>query len=127
VFQVLREIGYLLRRVTADQNATVARYGGDEFAVLLPGRPAAAAEIVAEQIRRAVADAVFLPRSRGPELPALNLTGAVTASIGVSALDPNGPPIEDPARWLIAAADAAMYRAKEAGKNRVVRNLLSAR
>ena len=117
--QVLREMGYLLRRVMADEEAVVARYGGDEFTVVLPGRSAEEAVPVAERVRGAIEQAVFLDKDRGPDLPALHIRGAVTASIGVAdtlGLDPaNG----DTARTLIRLADEAMYAAKAAGKNRV--------
>ncbi len=118
--QVLREIGYLLRRVTADRDAVLARYGGDEFTILLPGRTAAEAVEVAEEIRTGIEQAVFLERDRGPDLPALRLRNTVTASIGVA---DTGPGVEvedeDPVKALLRRADRAMYMAKEAGKNRV--------
>jgi diguanylate cyclase (GGDEF)-like protein len=116
--QMLREVGYLLRRITADQDAVVARYGGDEFTVLLPGRTAAEAAELAEGIREAIAGAVFLERDRGPDLPALSLRNAITASLGVA--DSQGVTNdESPVLSLLRRADRAMYEAKEAGSNRV--------
>jgi len=89
---------------------TAARYGGEELAVILPQTDASGAELLAERMREAV-ESLQVPRAGG--------RGAVgvTASFGVaampeSALDRDG---------LIAAADAALYAAKRAGKNRVVR------
>lgn len=119
--QVLRELGYLLRRVMADEDAVLARYGGDEFTILLPGRSAREAERVAEIVRSAIEGAVFLDRPRGPDLPALRLAGAVTASIGVADSTGSGSGPGDPAQALIRRADEAMYAAKSGGKNRVVR------
>lgn len=119
--QVLREVGYLLRREMADQNAVMARYGGDEFAVVLPGRDSAAAEELAERIRGAIEAATFLERSYGPELPALGLSRVLTASIGVAAAEPEESTAGEAPTALIRRADQAMYRAKESGKNRVCR------
>ena len=122
--QVLREVGYLLRRVTADRNAILARYGGDEFTVVLPGMTAEEAALLGEEIRGAIASAVFLERSHGPDLPALRLEGQVTASVGVAAVAPGEGPGEEAgdatlSNWLIRRADEAMYEAKARGKDRV--------
>lgn len=122
--QVLREVGYLLRRVTAGTDAIVARYGGDEFTVVLPGRDAREAAELGERIRGAIERAVFMPRVYGPDLPALHLRGQVTASVGVAAVEPGeGPsPGSDDANlsnWLIRRADEAMYAAKAGGGDEV--------
>ena len=119
--QVLREVGYLLRRVTADQDAVLARYGGDEFAIVLRGRDEADAAEVAERIREAIDTATFLERSHGPDLPALCLEGPISASIGVAEAPAAAGPESDRGQWLMRRADTAMYEAKRAGKNRVVR------
>ncbi len=84
------------------------RYGGEEFLVLLPGATLADAVLAAERIRRAV-EALALPHAAAE-------TGMVTVSIGLAAADGLSPDMFSP---LVAAADAALYVAKQAGRNRV--------
>jgi diguanylate cyclase (GGDEF)-like protein len=88
-----------------------ARHGGEEFVLLLPGSDTAHARAAAERIRRDIADRPF-STGAGPL--------AVTASFGIASTDdPKVRPDVD-ARELLARADAAMYRAKKAGRNRVL-------
>ena len=98
-------------RVVQDalQRATdlVARYGGEELAVLLPDADVAGASTVAERVVASVA-ALALPH------PTSSTGGCVTVSIGVAARVPR--PQED-AAVLVADADVALYRAKAAGRN----------
>ncbi len=83
------------------------RYGGEEFAVVLPATSLRKGVVVAERIRQAVMGIVFPP-------PIEYLS--VTISLGVAALP--GPHI-DSVQALIRAADHALYRAKQNGRNRV--------
>lgn len=86
--------------------ATAFRYGGEEFTLLLPGVDASSAKLVAERMRRAVADEPF----------ALGKTQLhVTCSLGVVALAPGMS-----VHAFVDAADQALLRAKRSGKNRVV-------
>ena len=83
-----------------------ARFGGEEFAVVLPGTDYVGAFLVAEKIRRAVQTA-GLAHSKSPE-------AVVTVSVGVCGYDPASQArIED----LIGAADKALYVAKASGRN----------
>ncbi|MCU7370932.1 sensor domain-containing diguanylate cyclase [Paucibacter sp. O1-1] len=105
---VLRAVGLMIQGQLRAGD-TVARWGGEEFVVLLPRTPAAAAREVAERIRQRIADQ-RLPVGGGIEL-------AVTVSIGLAMLELAGPPEAAP---LLQAADAALYRAKQGGRNQVV-------
>ncbi|MDR2187431.1 MAG: diguanylate cyclase [Azonexus sp.] len=87
-----------------------ARYGGEEFVVLLPETPLGGALIVAEKIRRAV-QTLNIPHSASSH-------SRVTLSIGLAATVPER---DNAANSLIAAADQALYEAKNTGRNRVVR------
>lgn len=86
----------------------VARYGGEEFAVLLPNTPLTGAREVAQQILEALR-ALDIVTFDGHHIP-------VTASIGVAACQPR--PGESADR-LVQAADAALYRAKNGGRNQI--------
>lgn len=122
--QVLREVGFILTRsVQHIEAATVARYGGDEFVLILPQTPVEEAARVAEQIRAAVENAVFLEREWGFSMVPLNLRGLITVSIGLAQHVPDttsSAAIESEKNDVLRRADAAMYEAKALGKNRVV-------
>ncbi|MBS7541736.1 sensor domain-containing diguanylate cyclase [Ancylobacter oerskovii] len=103
---VLRRVGEALAGVALRQGDTLARYGGEEFVMLLPGSDLAGAMEVAARTRDRLV-AAGIPR---PE------NGLVTVSIGVAAQP--GDAIDG--LGLIARADAALYAAKRAGRDRVV-------
>lgn len=86
-----------------------ARLGGEEFAILLPDTDSVAARAVAERIRRQVS-LVVENRQQGQAL-------SFTVSIGVAALIPGGE--ADSIDAMLRRADAALYQAKNAGRNRV--------
>jgi diguanylate cyclase (GGDEF)-like protein len=107
---VLREVARVLRESSREIDEP-ARYGGEEMAVALPQTGLQGAYEFAERVRRRIEDL---------ELPLLDGSGTlrVTASFGAAAL-PRSADIDKDA--LVAAADAALYRAKRAGKNRTVK------
>ncbi|WP_438446396.1 PAS domain S-box protein [Gorillibacterium sp. sgz5001074] len=86
----------------------VFRYGGEEFAVLLPDTDEAGAAVVAEQIRSAV-ERREIPHRSSPNQ-------VLTASLGIASVIPT--PLSGP-EALVAKADMALYRAKEHGRNQV--------
>ncbi len=104
--RVLRMIADTVR-ATLRESDVAGRYGGEEFAVVLPHTNLEGARQVAERIRRGC-EGVHLPLPAGP------LT--VTVSIGVTTLKPGMRRAED----LVGQADEALYRAKAEGRNRVV-------
>jgi diguanylate cyclase len=106
--QVLRLVGMSLKQSIKGQDIT-ARYGGEEFAVVLPNTALRQALTVADHIRRAVMSKELKKKSTG------EILGRVTISVGVSMLKPG-----DDMDSLIERADACLYAAKRAGRNRVV-------
>jgi diguanylate cyclase (GGDEF)-like protein len=103
--EVLRRFSDVLRDNVRDFDLPV-RYGGEEFAVLLPETGLEGAEQLARRLQVALL-ALRLPEIGGDHAP-------VTASFGVAAF-----PAARSAEELLSAADGALYRAKAAGKNRV--------
>jgi diguanylate cyclase len=106
--QVLRLVGMSLKQTIKGQDIT-ARYGGEEFAVVLPNTALRQALTVADHIRRAVMAKELKKKSTG------EILGRVTISVGVSMLKP-----DDDTDSLIERADACLYAAKRAGRNRVI-------
>ena len=105
--QVLLAVAGVLRE-TSRKLDVVARYGGEEFALLLPETDPEGARIVAERYRRALEQARVVTG---------DTSLSVTASIGVACYPDDAVRTVDD---LLRRADAALYRAKAAGRNRVV-------
>jgi len=100
--EVLRRLGAILRRMTRAHDLA-ARYGGEEFAVLLPATDSEAGRAFAERVRTALA------RTPWPLRPVTASLGVATSRTGMADGDA-----------LLAQTDEALYRAKRAGRNRVV-------
>jgi two-component system, cell cycle response regulator len=92
---------------------TAARFGGDELAILLPDTTSAEAATLAERIREVIAAMPFSLNSQ--------ITRNLTVSVGVAAVSPgrHETDLKAVADRLVADADAALYRAKTLGRNRV--------
>jgi len=86
-----------------------ARYGGEEFAIILPDTSLDNAEKLANTLRRTIGGRQLLKRDTKQSL------GAITLSLGIALYQPG-----EPMAALIGRADAALYRAKETGRDRVV-------
>ena len=107
--QVLRLVGLSVKQAIKGQDIA-CRYGGEEFAVILPRSGLEHAFAVAEHIRKSVICKELVKRSTGENL------GRITISIGVASFRPG-----DTSSGLIGRADAALYGAKRAGRNMVRR------
>jgi len=105
----LRRIARALESRPLRSHDLIARYGGEEIAVLLPGAPIEIARDIADQLRQRV-------ESEQMEHPGSRISRFVTVSVGVcSRIPAAGEPVEG----LIRDADTALYMAKEKGRNRV--------
>lgn len=111
--QVLRLVARTLHDMVKGKDLP-ARYGGEEFCVILPDTDLRGGEIVANAIREAVAAKEMMNRSTGEKL------GRVTISGGVAQLAIG----KEKAPKLIERADAALYQAKENGRNRIEKAIM---
>jgi diguanylate cyclase (GGDEF)-like protein len=110
--QALREAA---RRINSEVRGSdaAARFGGDEFVLLVPGMTAEQGMVLAERIRRRVADE---PLHIGSDQQ-----HQMSVSIGIASIRPRrNSDLQTLSEQLLARADQALYRAKEGGRNRVV-------
>jgi diguanylate cyclase len=103
----LRHFSAMLRDMLAREAAIVCRYGGEEFALLLPGYTAAGACVLAERIRAQLSLQYVESQDR---------TLRLTLSAGVAGIAESGAESQ-PSRTLVERADSALYQAKAAGRN----------
>lgn len=104
---LLKSLAACLRDKTRSSDA-VARWGGEEFVVIAPETDTAAAAVIAKKMQQAVSELEIPGRASQPK-------GFVSISIGVATIGKHA----DGASGLIAQADRALYRAKDAGRNTV--------
>ena len=108
---VLKNLGHLLLK-NVRKTDIVARYGGEEIAVIAPHTSLPTAADLAERLRQVVEKSVIVPADEQEDRPAVT----ITVSIGIAGLDQQ---IVD-RQSLIERTDEALYRAKQKGRNRVV-------
>ncbi len=106
---VLRRVADVLRAQLRNQKDLICRFGGEEFAVFLPGLDALEAPAAAERLRRGVAELVT---------PVGGTLVQITVSVGVSVADPVATP-DATVPELLAGADLGLYQAKGAGRDQV--------
>ena len=104
---VLREVSRRLQQAIRSYDS-IGRYGGEEFLIVLPGCDPGAVPAVAERLRACVGDDPFPVAEHHPP---------VTISLGVASLRPDVTRGSADQDALIRAADEALYRAKQAGRN----------
>ena len=106
----IRQVAQVLAKTAGRPRDLMCRYGGEEFVAILPDTDLAGANYVAEMMRLKVEN-LHLPHRQSPVKP------YVTVSIGVSE---NSLSDVNEADELVAAADKALYGAKDAGRNRIM-------
>lgn len=119
---VLAEFGSIITNYSDRADILAARYGGDEFAIILPDADIKSAEKFAKGLKRAVDKYVFLERAVPGTARALKLKGRITCSMGVSSLKTTPSSkrmVKHTAETLIKRADIAMYMSKHSGRNRI--------
>jgi len=110
--EILRQMGGLLKSCLREVD-TVARFGGEEFVVLLPDTDKQGALAVAEKIRHLISTHSFGPETLGSQTPGLQTLGSITVSVGISCYPDDANEMDE----LIDHADIALYEAKDRGRN----------
>ncbi|MGO4762666.1 diguanylate cyclase [Cupriavidus sp. 2KB_3] len=108
--EVLRRVAGVIRDNCARPADLPARFGGEEFSMILPATSAGGARLLAEKVRRAI-ESLQIPHSGSPT------SGMVTISIGGAVIVPDE---SGDASRLVQAADTGLYQAKRNGRNQVV-------
>ena len=119
---VITEVGGIIDAKLKIKDATAARYGGDEYVVILPDTSIEEAAAYGELVRRSIEEFVFLKRRYPGGEKALKIKGLVTASIGIASLKASvesSSTVKDVREKIIKLADSAMYKSKQSGKNMV--------
>jgi diguanylate cyclase (GGDEF)-like protein/PAS domain S-box-containing protein len=109
----LQEVAAAINSAVRRPGDFVARYGGEEMVVLLPNTNAAGAALLADRVRVAIEALHLTHAGNGPG-------HVITASLGAASLSPRHHAGPNGCKTLLESADAALYEAKNAGRNRVV-------
>ncbi|MEE9613505.1 MAG: sensor domain-containing diguanylate cyclase [Thermodesulfobacteriota bacterium] len=120
--ELLRELGSIIKDIIEGTKFVAVRYGGDEFAIVLPGVDLEAAEGFAEDLRKTIEGHVFLAHKVPGYGRPLNIKGLITASFGVAALGLETATLDEvrgAQETLLKQADKVMYESKDKGKNTV--------
>ena len=117
---MLKEVAIIVEEVFLGSRAASTRFGGDEFIILMPGYSLEDSSEYGETLRAALESNVFVREGLSAGEPPLNIEGVITCSVGIASLErENGNDPNKMKETLIRAADTAVYRAKDLGKNRV--------
>ncbi len=111
---VLAELAKRMKAGVGDRGV-VCRYGGEEFAILLPGSTLGQGAAMGESLRQSI-EAPHFGLAGVPGAPAML---PITISVGVAAWDPATPAVLPEPMLVVKAADEAVYASKQAGRNRV--------
>jgi two-component system chemotaxis family response regulator WspR len=107
--ECLKRVADTTQKVVCRPSDTVARYGGEEFIILLPETDSSGAKLVAEKIRAEIEN-LHLPNPDSTVIPFITISLGVTTVVPEVNADPN---------IYIKLVDEALYRAKNAGRNRI--------
>lgn len=106
--KALKKIGGLMKTVFRSSDA-LAKYGGDEFVIILPNTDKVGAFLAADRLRETIGNEPFVGAEKQP-------TGTLTLSLGIAGYPDHGSTAEE----ILDKADKALYFAKEAGRNRTI-------
>jgi diguanylate cyclase (GGDEF)-like protein len=106
--RALAQIGGIMKAVFRSSDV-MARYGGDEYVIILPNTDKVGAFLAADRLREKVESEIFYGEKKQP-------MGKITISLGITSYPEHGETIEE----ILSKADKALYHAKKMGRNRTV-------